>query len=399
MSYDKKTGLYTGYIYKIENDINHKLYVGQTRHTLRNRWSTFASAVRRNRQDSGDLVRAMQALGIEHFHQSEICSKSFTSLEEEIAWLKVQEKYYIKLYDLNNPEKGYNIQIGGLDDYGREYVQYDLNGNHIATYRYSTLPKKYDRISVLGVCIGDKYTAFGYIWRFGGDAFDKYPMPTDLARTRSEGRKVNQTKKVIQYDLTGKVIRVFLNPIEAAKAFNTRPQVIKNACTGITHTFKESIFRFEGDAFDKYGDVKDIRMFNGQNRGIRAHEIFMYDQYGELVEHYPVLHQLCKDYNLGHGAVEERLKNGEPLINGEKAYLFSPSSLSKEEVLSRFEDKYKVYVYNEDGTLFGKYFSYLMASKDVDVSSTSLQYYLKGKTASIRSKYKYYTSPLKEKIS
>lgn len=394
MSYDKKTGLYTGYIYKIECDINHKKYVGQTRHTLRSRWCTFASAVRRKRQDSGDLIRAMQNLGIEHFHQSEICSKSFTSLEEELEWLKVQEKYYIKLYDLNNPEKGYNIQIGGLNDYGREYVQYDLCGNHIATYRYSTLPKKYDRISVLGVCVGDKYTAFGYVWRFGGDDFDKYPLPTDLAITRSKGRTINQTKKVIQYDLSGNIIREFSNPIEAAKAFNTRPQIIKNACTGKIHTLKKSIFRFDGDEFDKYGDIKNIKMFNGQNRGTRAHEVYMYNQYGELIEHYNVLNPLCKKYHITDAAVLKRLKTGEPLINGEKAYLFSPTPLSEEEVQSRFEDKYKVYVYNKDGTLFGKYFSYQMASKDIDVSSTTLQYYMKGKTTAIKSKYDYFDHSL-----
>ena len=34
MSYNKETGMYEGYIYKIVNDINDKVYIGHTQKTI-----------------------------------------------------------------------------------------------------------------------------------------------------------------------------------------------------------------------------------------------------------------------------------------------------------------------------------------------------------------------------
>ena len=39
MSFNKETGLYEGYIYKIVNDVNDKIYIGQTRRTVEERWN------------------------------------------------------------------------------------------------------------------------------------------------------------------------------------------------------------------------------------------------------------------------------------------------------------------------------------------------------------------------
>ena len=38
MSYNKETGMYEGYIYKIVNDINGKIYIGQTRRDVDTRF-------------------------------------------------------------------------------------------------------------------------------------------------------------------------------------------------------------------------------------------------------------------------------------------------------------------------------------------------------------------------
>ena len=38
MSFNKETGMYEGYIYKIINDVNDKVYIGQTITTLKDRW-------------------------------------------------------------------------------------------------------------------------------------------------------------------------------------------------------------------------------------------------------------------------------------------------------------------------------------------------------------------------
>jgi len=91
----------TSYVYKIENDINHKLYIGM------HSWDGvgvdpdyFGSAQGRH------WKCAIKKYGKSHFHLSVI---EYCSQEE----LPDKEKYYIKLYDTTNPEKGYNISLGG----------------------------------------------------------------------------------------------------------------------------------------------------------------------------------------------------------------------------------------------------------------------------------------------
>lgn len=37
MAYNKETGMWEGYIYKIWNDINDKIYIGQTYSTIKER--------------------------------------------------------------------------------------------------------------------------------------------------------------------------------------------------------------------------------------------------------------------------------------------------------------------------------------------------------------------------
>lgn len=45
MSFNKETGMYEGYIYKIINDINDKVYIGQTITTIAERWHGHMSSV------------------------------------------------------------------------------------------------------------------------------------------------------------------------------------------------------------------------------------------------------------------------------------------------------------------------------------------------------------------
>ena len=59
-------------------------------------------------------------------------------------------------------------------------------------------------------------------------------------------------KKVIRYDYNGNVIKVYNNINEAAKELNTSKQSISRCCRGELISSVNSIWRFEGDAFDKY---------------------------------------------------------------------------------------------------------------------------------------------------
>ena len=96
-----------GYIYKIINNINNKVYIGQTSKKRANdRWSQHKSDSKHLREgDNSALHLAMNKYGIENF--------CFKILEEvDISLLDEREKYWISFYDSKVPN-GYNISEGG----------------------------------------------------------------------------------------------------------------------------------------------------------------------------------------------------------------------------------------------------------------------------------------------
>ena len=93
------------YIYKIENLINHKVYIGLTNNIERRRNRHF-SDLRHNRHDNHFLQKEFNIYGEENFSFSVIFEDDIT--EKEIG---DKEKYYIKQYD--SYKNGYNQNEGG----------------------------------------------------------------------------------------------------------------------------------------------------------------------------------------------------------------------------------------------------------------------------------------------
>lgn len=89
------------YIYKIINDINNKVYIGQTKGTIENRFKSHCYAVKHR---NFSLYLAMKKYGVEHFFIQEVekCN------EED---LNDREKFWIQYYDSYN--NGYNASLGG----------------------------------------------------------------------------------------------------------------------------------------------------------------------------------------------------------------------------------------------------------------------------------------------
>lgn len=92
-------------VYKIYNDIDDKIYIGITTRTLNERWNEHRSRIEERKHCH--LYAAMLKYGIEHFFIEKI--DEATTKEE----LYQKEEYYIKLWDTQNKEKGYNMTPGG----------------------------------------------------------------------------------------------------------------------------------------------------------------------------------------------------------------------------------------------------------------------------------------------
>ena len=94
-------------IYKITNNINNKVYIGQSINIER-RWRDHRKRCfyPKATQYSSPLYKAFRKYGLQNF--------SFEVIEECLeADLNDRECFYIQLYNANNTEKGYNLTAGG----------------------------------------------------------------------------------------------------------------------------------------------------------------------------------------------------------------------------------------------------------------------------------------------
>lgn len=95
-----------GYIYKITNDINNKMYIGLTNKSNPiDRWTRHLQDY--NKYLERPLYRAMNKYGVEHFH-FEVIEETNNPAEREQYWIS-KLRTYIGFSDCN----GYNATLGG----------------------------------------------------------------------------------------------------------------------------------------------------------------------------------------------------------------------------------------------------------------------------------------------
>lgn len=95
-------------IYKIENKINHHLYIGKAKN-IQNRWNQHKSQARLNK-NKNHLYNAMREYGIENFDFSII---EIIPLEEYDEISSEREKYWIKIFNAYLDSNNYNETEGG----------------------------------------------------------------------------------------------------------------------------------------------------------------------------------------------------------------------------------------------------------------------------------------------
>lgn len=103
-----------GYIYKITNNVNQKVYIGKTTKSIEERWKEHQQDAYRIRNEKRPLYDAIKKYGIENF--------SIELIEEcDIAVLSNREIYWIEEY--HSFSSGYNATLGGD---GKILYDYDL---------------------------------------------------------------------------------------------------------------------------------------------------------------------------------------------------------------------------------------------------------------------------------
>lgn len=178
-----------GQIYKIENNINHRIYIGLTTKSALIRWREHLDESKRNLHK--ELYKAIRDFGEENFNLEIIEEVE----DEELLWER--EEYWIQYYNCIFPN-GYNMNRGG--QLGRHY-----NYKEIVDYYLSQ-----DYISIT-----DLAKHFNIHRETAAKALNSFNIQT-LSNGKSTGKK--KAIPIYQYDKKGNFLKGYNSTIEAARA-------------------------------------------------------------------------------------------------------------------------------------------------------------------------------------
>lgn len=241
-----------GFIYKVTNKENGKIYIGQTTRTIEERWNehTRNAFHDNNLEYQNKFHRAIRKYGDGGFIIEEQESFDAPDMEALHKLLNDAETKWILFYD--SKDNGYNSSLGG--DYNPMYGvkgkdnpcskkinQYDLEGHYIKTWdSIADIGREFGTQSqVVRVCKSNrlttkKVTALGYVWRY----FDDVPNKKDIIISaeelaiRNNGRfkkgeahstatkaAIKKTsKKIDQFDMDDNYIKTFDSIHDAARS-------------------------------------------------------------------------------------------------------------------------------------------------------------------------------------
>lgn len=180
-----------GYIYKITNKINNKVYIGQTITTVEHRWKGHLQAWKGNRHCQA-LYDAFDKYGIDNFIVETIEKCDIEELDD-------REKYWIQYYDSYN--NGYNLTVGGDGNRNLDYkLIRELWDSGLSTGEIAEL--------IGSTRQGVKLNLLDY---------DNYSV--DEGRHRGSKLKgVTNGKPIEQYSLDGVYLNTFPNATVAAES-------------------------------------------------------------------------------------------------------------------------------------------------------------------------------------
>ena len=106
-------------IYKIENQVNGKIYIGQSIN-IEQRWYNHRNELNSNRHCNSHLQAAWNKYEEESF--------IFNIIEECILKnIDDKEKHWIDFYNSTNPDLGYNLTCGGQGMHGYKWTKEQKN--------------------------------------------------------------------------------------------------------------------------------------------------------------------------------------------------------------------------------------------------------------------------------
>ena len=252
-----------GYIYKIENTVDNKIYIGQTIQDLESRWKDH----RKKGSNCRYLKSAIQKYGIDNFEFKLVCITFDSQLDD-------MEKEYIEKYDCLAPN-GYNLRLGG--DSGKHHedtkrkisatllqnkkiIQFDVQGNRLNSF--NTCREAAESVgcspsSIGHCCNGDVRTTAGYVWKYESINSDTAKNQSGIPPLTGKFKRIRDTtmltvpkknklvRKIIQFDIHGNKLNSFNTCREAAEHVGVSRSSITTCCLGKRKLSKGYVWKYE----------------------------------------------------------------------------------------------------------------------------------------------------------
>ena len=172
-----------GFIYKITNDVNDKVYIGKTLSSIEQRFKKHKSDSEKRAAEHRPLYSAMRKYGVNHFFIEKIEEVPIENLSErEIYWINT----------LNSYHNGYNATLGGD---GKQLYDYDA--------------------IVKGFLSGKLIKELAEEFECCEDTISSALKLANIDST-ANGRK-SCYKRLVAKSLTGEIIKDFSSRVEAVK--------------------------------------------------------------------------------------------------------------------------------------------------------------------------------------
>ena len=216
-------------IYKITNKINNKIYIEKTCRSITIRWQEHCSKA--NQKDKFYFHNAISKYGKENFIVEEI---ERTNDENEINFL---EQKWIKFYNSNNKNKGYNLTNGG---------------DGLKKYDWNEFRKLWDE----GYSIKEIANIYNCDRHTVGERLKEYQ---NYSYRDSLQRSSYSQKSIDKYDKNKQLIKTYSSIKEAAIDNNCSTAIISNCIKNKTYSAKGYYWNLHGEKLPENIIIKNKR--------------------------------------------------------------------------------------------------------------------------------------------
>ena len=249
-----------GFIYKVTNINNNKVYIGQTSRTIEERWNQHKKNAFQdnNLEYQNKFHRAIRKYGIGGFIIEE--QEHIVGIDEEDLHQRLNDAETKWILHFNSKDNGYNSSLGG--DYNPMYGvrgkdnpcsvkinQYDLEGHFIKTWdSLSDIIREFGGGNYAKVCSPQrlelrKVTAKGYVWRHFTDdpnceGVKISQEELDIRNAKYKNSSMIPKVKVDKLTLNDEYICTYNSMREAADAVQGDPSGITVVAKGRKKSYK-----------------------------------------------------------------------------------------------------------------------------------------------------------------